>query len=230
MNDLVVYGTPLSPFVRKVEAVLKFKGESYDFETVNIMDLPDWYREISPAGRIPALRDRCIGTEGVPGTIADSSAICLYLDRKLDTGLYGESAFDAGRVAWFEEYADTELAMNIGMQIFRPLIFPLFTGADPDLETARKAFGETLPPRFDYLESALQGGAYFVGDRFSLADIAVGALMSQLGMVAELPSIDRWPALIKHCEMIKVHPTFVDNLAMCEKMLSGVLPEKFDLS
>jgi len=230
MVNFVVYGSPLSPFVRKVEAVLRFKGAAYDFENVNIMDMPDWFVEISPARRIPVLRDRDVGAEGVPGTIADSSAICLYLDRKLDTGLYGKTAFEAGRVAWFEEYADTELAINIGMHMFRPLVFPLFTGREPDVDTARKAFNEALPPRFDYLESALQESPYFMGDRFSLADIAVGAMMSQLGLVAELPSKERWPALIKHCEMIKAHPTFTDNLATCEKVLSRFLPEKFDLS
>ena len=52
MVELVVYGSPVSPFVRKVETVLQEKGLEYDFENVNIMDLPDWYREINPLGRI----------------------------------------------------------------------------------------------------------------------------------------------------------------------------------
>lgn len=110
MTDPVIYGTPVSPFVRKVEAVLRTQGVAYDFENINIMDMPDWFCEISPARRIPVLRDRSAGREGVSGTIADSSAICLYLDRKLDAGLDGETAFDAGRVAALEEFADSELA------------------------------------------------------------------------------------------------------------------------
>ncbi|MDH3641655.1 MAG: glutathione S-transferase N-terminal domain-containing protein, partial [Gammaproteobacteria bacterium] len=70
MTDLVIYGTPVSPFVRKVEAVLRTQGVAYDFENINIMDMPDWFLEISPARRIPVLRDRSVGREGVPGTIA----------------------------------------------------------------------------------------------------------------------------------------------------------------
>ena len=93
MADFVVYGSPLSPFVRKVESVLKHQSAIYDFENVNIMDMPDWFLEISPARRIPVLRDRSVGSEGIPGTIADSSAICLYLDRKLNAGLYGASTY-----------------------------------------------------------------------------------------------------------------------------------------
>ncbi|MGE0624873.1 MAG: glutathione S-transferase family protein [Pseudomonadales bacterium] len=138
MADYVVYGTPPSPFVRKVEVVLRGLGVDYDFETVNIMAKPDWFLEISPAGRIPVLRDRTVGETGIPGTIADSSAICLFLDRKHHAGLYGATAFEAGRVAWLEEYADSEVAMPLGMQVFRPILFPRFQGKESDLATAKK--------------------------------------------------------------------------------------------
>ena len=117
MADLVIYGTPVSPFVRKVEAVLRTQGVAYDFENINIMDMPDWFCEISPARRIPVLRDRRHWPRRCTRTIADSSAICLYLDRKLDAGLYGDTAFDAGRVAALEEYADTELAQAVGDEV-----------------------------------------------------------------------------------------------------------------
>jgi glutathione S-transferase len=230
MTDLVVYGMPLSPFVRKVEVVLRHTDTAYDFENVNIMDMPDWFREISPARRIPVLRDRSVGTEGVPGTIPDSSAICLYLDRKLDTGLYGESAFEAGRIAWFEEFADTSVAMPLGMGLFRPILFPRFSGGDSDLDTARKTWNETLPPLFDYLEGSLDGGEHFVGGRFSLADVAVGCQLTQLALVAGLPDAARWPALVAHTQAMQARPEFAANLEVCGKLLGGILPEAVDLT
>lgn len=230
MADLVIYGTPVSPFVRKVEAVLRTQGVAYDFENINIMDMPDWFCEISPARRIPVLRDRSIGREGVPGTIADSSAICLYLDRKLDAGLYGDTAFDAGRVAALEEYADTELAQPLGMKLFRPILFPRFSGQASDIETARKTYQEVLPRRFDYLEGMLGDNEFFVGDKFSIADIAVGVQLTQLDLVVSSTYGDHWPALARHTQAMKAHAGFVDNLASCQKMLGKVLPEKVDLS
>ena len=230
MTDLVVYGTPISPFVRKVEAVLRSQGVDYDFENIDIFDQPDWFLEISPARRVPVLRDRRIGAEGVAGTIADSSAICLYLDRKLDAGLYGETAFDAGRAAALEEYADTELAQPLGMSLFRPILLPRLSGQASDLETAKKTYQEVLPGHFDYLEETLDGSEFFVGDKLSIADIAIGVQLCQLDLVVSSNYSDRWPALAKHTLVMKAHDGFVKNLATCQNILSRLVPEKVDLT
>ena len=79
---LILYGAPLSPFVRKADALLREKGAPFELESVNIMPMLDWFKEISPARRIPVLRDTDIGEEGPPGTIPDSSAICAYVEQK----------------------------------------------------------------------------------------------------------------------------------------------------
>ena len=230
MSDLIVYGTPVSPFVRKVEAFLRHQNAAYEFENINIMAMPDWYVEISPARRIPVLRDKSIGAEGVPGTIADSSAICAYLEKKLTAGLYADSAFDTGRVVWLEEYADTELAQPLGMKLFRPIMFPRFAGKESDLETARQTYQEVLPRYFDYLEGVLDGNEFFVGNRYSIADIAIGAQLTQLDLVVGLPDPTRWPGLASHTQATRQRVGFVENLAACSKMLGRVLPEKVDLS
>ncbi|NCF34514.1 MAG: glutathione S-transferase family protein [Proteobacteria bacterium] len=230
MVDFVVYGTPVSPFVRKVEAILRIQGIAYDFENINIMDMPDWFLEISPARRIPVLRDRSVGSEGASGTIADSSAICLYLDRKLNAGFYGDTAFDAGRIAALEEYADTELAQPVGMKLFRPILFPRFAGQPSDVETARHTYQNDLPRLFDYLEGELDGNEFFVGDRLSIADLSVGAQLTQLDLVVSSDYGDQWPALANHTKAMRAHLGFVDNLASCQKMLSRLVPEKVDLS
>lgn len=230
MSDYTVYGSPLSPFVRKVEAFLRNRGVDYDFENINIMNMPHWFLEISPARRIPVLRDKTVGLEGIAGTIADSSAICMYLERELDAGLYGSNNFDMARILFLEEYADGEVAMPLGMQIFRPIIFPLFKGKKPDFETAKKGWSEILPQRFDYLEKALDGGDYFMGDSFSMADIAVGSQMTQLDLVVGTPDAAKWPSLVKHTQAMKTRPEFVANLEVCSAILGRILPEKVDLS
>ena len=73
-----VYGTSVSPFVRKVLVYLTEKNIPFENEPVNPFAPPDNYRETSPLGKIPALRD---GDK----TLADSSVICQYLERKHTT-------------------------------------------------------------------------------------------------------------------------------------------------
>ena len=231
MSDLVVYGAPLSPFVRKVQAALHEKGLDYELEAVNIMPMPDWFVAISPARRIPVLRYRPEGAQGITGTIPDSSAICAFLERLApQPRLYPEDPFAHGRAVWLEEYADSELAGSIGLGLFRPIMFPRFQGQESDLDTARQTWNDKLPRHFDYLESVLDGGSRFVGGELSIADIAVATQLAQLDLVVGPPDAARWPALAAHLGEIRERPGFVANLQTCAKMLKRILPEKVNLS
>ena len=230
MTDFVVYGTPMSPFVRKVEVVLREKGLPYDFETVNIMAKPDWFMAISPMGRIPVLRDRRKGMEGVAGTIPDSSAICAFLEADTPVpGLYPKDPYLLGRALWLEEYADSEMAATIGFNLFRPILFPRMQGKPSDLETARRTWHEKLPRMFDYMESQLDGRPWLVGDVMTIADIALACQMTNLALVAGLPDASRWPALVAHARRLAARPSFKANLDVCNNVLSKSLGEKVDL-
>ncbi len=229
--EYILYGSPLSPFQRKTEAVLALKGLDYDCVAINIMAMPDWYLEISPLARIPALRDMSIGTEGTAGTIADSSAMCGYLEKKCpQPAAYPNDPFLYGRALWLEEYADSVLAMNGGGGVFRPIIFAAMTGGEPDLETARKTWNEKLPPLWDYLEGQLDGKKYFLGDQLSIADISIAAQLMQTDLIAGPPDAARWPALAEFLTAMNAHDVFQRNLSACQKMLAKMVPEKFDLA
>lgn len=229
--DYILYGSPLSPFQRKAEAVLALKGLDYDCVAINIMAMPDWYLEISPLARIPALRDMSIGTEGTAGTIADSSAMCGYLEKKCpQPAAYPDDPFLYGRALWLEEYADSVMAMNGGGGVFRPIVFAAMTGGEPDMETARKTWNEKLPPLYDYLEGQLDGGKYFLGDKLSIADISIAAQLMQTDLIAGPPDAAKWPALVAFLNAMNAHEVFQRNLTACQKMLAKMVPEKFDLS
>lgn len=230
MADLVLYGSPISPFQRKVEFLLREKGLEFESENVNVLGMPDWFAEISPARRIPVLRDRSIGAEGVAGTIPDSSAICAFVERRAPTpAFYPDDAYALGRALWFEEYADTELAGVVGGGIFRPLLFPLFSGGESDVATARETFREKLPAKLDYLEGALDGREWLVGDAPSIGDVAVVCILSQLGLATQMPDAGRWPGVMGLYARLSERPSMAGNLATSAKMLARTLPERFDL-
>ncbi len=225
---LILYGAPLSPFVRKAEVVLREKGIPFESESVNILPMPDWFKAISPARRIPVLRDTSIGTEGRAGTLPDSSAICAFLEQKQpDPPLYPREPFAHGRAIWLEEWADSELAGAIGLGIFRPLMFPRFQGKAPDVETAKATWHEKLPRLFDYLEEELEAAGaarpedarHLLGGALSIADVAVGVQLAQLEMVAGLPDVRRWPRAVTFAERTIARPSFAPNLAICRKIV-----------
>ncbi|MEO0464086.1 MAG: glutathione S-transferase family protein [Pseudomonadota bacterium] len=228
--DLLIYGSPVSPFVRKVAAMAIEKGAGFDLEPVNIMAMPDWFPEISPMKRIPVLRDRSIASEGVTGTIADSSAICAYIEKKHPTpALYPAEAFAHGRALFIEEYADTSLAPVGGLGIFRPIFFSLVQGKEADLETARAAWAEKMPPVLDYLESALGEADWFAGDAMSIADISVTCCFMQIELVAKAP-LDNWPALAAHHARMIALPSIAGPFAQAERFVRKALPEPLDLT
>jgi glutathione S-transferase len=218
--SIILYGAPLSPFVRKADALLREKGAVFELESVNIMPMPDWFKEISPARRIPVLRDTDIGTEGPQGTIPDSSAICAYIERKFpEPALYPKDPFDHGRTVWLEEYCDSDLAAVIGLGMFRPIQFNRFQGKEPDVESAKKAYAERLPRPLDYLESEIGSSEYLVGDALSIADVALVCQLVQFELVAGPLDSDRWPGVAGLVQRLSARPSFAPSIAICRKIV-----------
>lgn len=228
--DFLIYGSPVSPFARKALAVCIEKEVGFEVEPVNIMDMPDWFLEISPMRRIPVLRDRSIATEGPDGTIADSSAICAYIERKRpDPAVYPADDYAFGRALAIEEYADTTLAPAAGLGVFRPIFFSIMAGKEPDLETARDAWATKLPPIFDYLSGELGEKGVMVGDAFSIADIAVTSVFMQISLVAETP-LDNWPNLKAYFERMAARPSIAGPFAQADDFIRKTLPERVNLT
>lgn len=228
--DLVIYGSPVSPFVRKVAGLCITKGVAYEVEPVNVFDPPQWFRDISPMKRIPVLRDRSVAGEGVAGTIPDSSAICAYIEKKHPApALYPADPMALGEALFIEEFADTSLAVAGGLGIFRPIFFAVSKGQEPGLDKARDAWANQLPPVFDVLEARLAGRTFFAGDALSIADITVACVLMQVSLVAETP-LDQWPALAAHFAAMQSLPAIAEPYAAAETIIRKALPTRFDLT
>jgi glutathione S-transferase len=218
--SIILYGAPLSPFVRKADACLREKGAEFQLESVNIMPMPDWFKEISPARRIPVLRDTTVGEEGALGTIPDSSAICAYVERKFpEPALYPSDPYELGRAVWLEEYCDSELAQPIGMGIFRPIQFARFQGQEPDIATAKKTYAEKLQRPLDYLENEVGSSGFLVGDALSIADISLACQLVQLQLVAGPLDATRWPGVARLVEQLAQRESFGPCIAICRKIV-----------
>ncbi|MEP9316291.1 glutathione S-transferase family protein [Pseudomonas sp. LABIM340] len=203
--SLVVFGAPLSPFVRKVRLFAAEKGFDYQLENVNPFNQPDWYRELNPLRRVPAIRDGDF-------TLADSSVICHYLEDRdpQRAPLCGAGAESRARINWLEKYADYELAPLTTFTVFRNRLLKPLMGKVCDEVAVKGAMQEKLPEHFDYLEKCLGEQQWFVDDRFSLADIAIACQLVNLRHGEEELDAQRWPKLAAHFERTLARPALTE--------------------
>ncbi len=169
---LTIYGVPLSIHTRKTIIAAIHKSIDYKIEVVIPVipgNPPANWDALSPTRLIPVIQDGDY-------MLADSTAICLYLEKRHPSPpLLPSDARQYGRALWFDAYA--------GGTIFRHLVHPLFhqTVVGPkinkvpaDQPTVDKVLGEVRPKIFSYLESQI-GGKFLVGQSLTLADIAVAS-------------------------------------------------------
>lgn len=200
--SLIVYGAPLSPFVRKLRLFLAEKGLEYQLEIITPFGQPEWYRELSPLGRIPALKDDDFA-------LADSSVICHYLEEKHPDlePLYGSTPAQRARINWLEKYADYELAPLTTFAVFRNRVLKPTMQQPCDEAAVQSALHDKLPAHFDYLEKTLGNADYFVDNRLSMADLAISCQLINLEHGGERVDGQRWPQLAALLERIKARPS-----------------------
>ena len=203
---MILYGSTLSPFVRKVAAFAAEKSIPLDLHPVGIGDPDPGFRAASLFAKMPALDD-----DGY--TLADSSAICHYLEAKRpDPALIPADAKARGKAIWYEEFADTILFACGAAMFFNRVVAPRFLGRDGDLVAADKAERETLPPLLDYLESVIPDSGYLVGDSLTLADIAVASPFANLAHCGVAIDPARFPKVVHYTADILGRPAFAASI------------------
>ncbi len=214
---ITIYGSSLSPYVRKVLSFAAEKGIEVDLEPVELRGNSPEYLEASPFRRMPALRDGDF-------TLADSSAIIHYLDARFpEPVLIPADPELRGRTVWFDEFADTILVACGRKMFFNRIVAPRFLGQAGDLEAADVAEKEELPPILDYLERTIPAsGGYLVGGSITLADIAVASPFVNLAHVGCKICPERHERLRSWVESILSRPSFAPwverEIAMLERV------------
>ena len=201
----ILHGAPLSPFVRKVMFLLSLSKTEYKLKVVVPGSVPDDFVNISPLKRVPVLQED-------DWFQADSSIICHYLIESLShdalTSLIPTTAKLRAQMRWLEKFADYELAPRLTFTVFRQRIIMPSLGKIADEELIERALSQQLPPLLDYLASQLGTQDYFVGDCFSLADIAITSQMVNFRHAGESIDHKKWPTLAAYFERMLVQPTW----------------------
>jgi glutathione S-transferase len=200
---MILYGSSLSPYVRKVLAYAAEKGIELQVQPVGPGDPNPDFRSASPFGKMPALRDGDY-------TLGDSSAIIHYLEAKQpEPELIPRDPQLRGTAIWFEEFADTILVSCGAKMFFNRVVAPRFLGRQGDLAAADRAEREELPPILDYLERVVPGAeGFLVGDTITIADIAVASPFANLSHLDIRIDRERYPRTTAYADRILSRPSF----------------------
>ena len=200
---MILYGSSLSPFVRKVLAFAGEKGIELELQPTGFPNHSPEFVEASPFRRMPAFRDGDF-------TLADSSAIIHYLEARFpEPALIPADPELKGKTIWFEEFADTILVVCGAKIFFNLIVAPRFLGRPGDEDAARQAELNDLPPILEYLEKTVPGdGGYLVGDALTLADIAVAGPFANFRHTNTRVDADRYPRTVAYVDRILARPSF----------------------
>ncbi len=164
----ILYGSIVSPYVRKVATVLDLKDISYKIEVMIPFLEKDKQKllQMNPLGKVPIYQDGSF-------MLSDSSVICAYLEKKYPaSSIYPATAENYAQCLWYEEYADSQLIPTILTVAFN-ILFAAKFNLVPDMDAVKCALENKLPQIFTYLDSEIGSKKYLVDDCFSLADISV---------------------------------------------------------
>ena len=200
---MILYGSSLSPFVRKVLAFAAEKSIELDARPVGVGDRNPDFRAASPFGKMPALVDGDF-------LLADSSAIVHYLEAKHPRpALIPSDPRLRGKAIWFDEFADTIVGACGTKMFFNRVVAPRFLNRPGDENAAAAAERDELPPIMDYLESVVpDDGGYLVGESLTIADIAVVSPFANLGHLGCGPDPSRHSRTRKYVDRILARPSF----------------------
>ncbi|HEY7900951.1 MAG TPA: glutathione S-transferase family protein [Caulobacteraceae bacterium] len=212
---MILYGSSFSPFVRKTLAYMAEKGLTAELKPVRFQDPEPGFRAASPFGKMPAFSDGDFA-------ISDSTAIIAYLEAAHpEPALIPAEPKARARTTWYEEFADTLLCAQVGKIFFNRIVAPRFLGRDGDIEAAKAAERDELPPLVDYLEGVIPASGFLVGDRLSLADLAVASPFVNFAHAGVALDAKRHPKTQAYVTAILARPSFASMVEGETRFLAG---------
>jgi glutathione S-transferase len=209
---MILYGAPVSPYVRKVAVVAAEKGLELEKVMVGLGDPNPDFLACSPFKKMPAFADGDF-------KISDSSAIVTYLEAKHpEPALLPSDAENRARAIWYDEFADTIVTAAGGKIFFNRIVSPKFMGKPGDEEAAKQGEAEMVPI-YDYLEGVIPASNYLVADRLTLADIAVASPFVNVAHAGVVPDAAKYPKLTAYLAAIHARPSFAAGIAFERKIL-----------
>lgn len=219
---MLVVGSPVSPYVRKVLAVLHLKGIDYELDPITPFYGNDEFSKLSPLRRIPLLIDGEL-------VINDSTVIAEYLDEAYPAvPILPETAAARAHARWVEEYADSRLAdLCIWGYFYPKIVAPRVFKRAPDEAALAKVAETDLPDALDWIERQAPVDG-FLFDMVSLADIAIACPLRNAAIAGWIPDPARWPKTAAWLARISAVPAYRRTVEFEPAILATPLDQRED--
>jgi glutathione S-transferase len=198
MSQLQLIGAAPSNYVWVCRIALAEKGVPYEL----VPELPHTgeVAAIHPFGKIPVMRQGAV-------TLAESRAICLYIDRAFDgPALVPADIVTAAQVEQWISVVNTQIDPVWVRQYVGAYIFP----GTPDGKPNRPVIDAALPKmekQFPVMDRAVASG-YLAGDSFTLADMNFLPILYYMGKFPESTALrDSHPNLKAYFERHMARPS-----------------------
>ena len=145
----------LCPYVQRAAIALAEKGIAFERIYIDLAAKPDWFKAISPLGKVPVLRVAQAGGEET--SIFELAVILEYLEETSPSPLHPADPLERARHRGWIEFG-SQVLNGIGR----------FYSATDEATYERERVG--LQTMFARLEEELGDGPYFAGEKFSLVD------------------------------------------------------------
>jgi glutathione S-transferase len=214
-----IVGSYLSPYVRKVLAVLELKQLTYELDPIIPFTGDDRFSTVSPLRRVPVLIDDRV-------TLPDSTVICEYLeDRYPEPRLYPRDLALRARARWLEEFADSRMGEVIIWRFFNQRVIRPYVWKLPvEEEVVARVVDEELPQILDYLEGQMPEHGWLFGE-LSIADLAIASMFRNAAFVRYSIDESRWPKTASFCREALALPCFAKLQPFEAKMLRTPWPQ-----
>ena len=210
-----LYHLWLCPFARKVRIVLAEKKLPFELELEKVWERRDEFLALNPTGEVPVLIESGQG-ESPPLVIADSTAICEYLEETEPVPrLLGENAQERGEIRRLTAWFDLKFHREVMVNLVDEKVNKRFLGLGAPSSSAIRAGHANILIHLAYIEFLIERRNWLGCDSFSMADIAAAAQMSCVDYVGDVPWEDfpearSWYARVKSRPSIR--PILADHI------------------
>lgn len=207
MTALTLVSHHLCPYVQRAAISLTEKNVPFERISVNLSDKPEWFRALSPLGKVPLLR---VALDSQDDVIFESAVILEYLEETQAPPLHPADPLQRARHrSWIE----------FGSQVLNGIARFYNARTDEALDDEARA----LAGMFVRLEAELDEGPWFAGRDFSLVDAAYGPVfryfdafdqIAEFGVITNKPKTAAWRAALAERASIRaaVAPDYPERL------------------